>query len=228
VSNTDIVFLKNVPMFAGLSEEDLNALAASFRTRSYKKRDVLVFEGDVSDSLFLVTRGHVAVTQVNTEGKETVLSILKEGGVFGEMGVLDGAPRSASVVALRDVQALMLPRDAFLDLLERRPGMHRTVISGLCGKLRATNRSVQAISHLKMRERLAYLLLRLEKNFGEIVESGTRLNLKLTHQQIANMIGGTRETVNRTLMSFWEERLIDMRSAHIIIPDISKLAGMVA
>lgn len=228
VSNADIAFLRNVPLFAGLSESDLEALAASFRTRSYKKRDVLVYEGDESDSLFVITRGHVAITQINAEGKETVLSLLKEGEVFGEMGVLDGAPRSASAAALRDVQALVLPRDAFLELLEQRPLMHRSVTAALCAKLRATNRAVQAVSHLKMRERVADLLLMLGKNFGENVGSGTRLTLKLTHQQIANMIGGTRETVNRTLMSFWDERLIDMQSAHIVIPDTSKLAGMLA
>jgi CRP-like cAMP-binding protein len=225
-TNSDIVFLKNVPIFSGLSDDDLVALADSFRKRSYRKRDVLVFEGDASDALFVITSGNAAVIRVNAEGKETMLSVLKAGEVFGEMGVMEDAPRSATVVALRDMQALRLPRETFLKLLEQRPSMQRTIISALCLRLRSTNRSVQAVSHMDMRARLADLLLMLGKKFGENVESGTRLTLKLTNQQMANMIGGTKETVNRTLNSFWNERLIDKRSANIVIPDSSKLVGM--
>ena len=91
---------------------------------------------------------------------------------------------------------------------------------------RATNQAIQANAYQDIRTRLASLLLNLERNFGEKVDGGTRLTLRLTNQEMANMIGTTRETVNRMLNKFWDEKLIDMRTANIVVVDRAKLQGM--
>jgi CRP-like cAMP-binding protein len=224
----DASSLVRVPLFAQLGPEDLAAVAGSFQTQLYKKHAVLFHEGDAADSLFIVMSGCIAVTSVSAEGKEAILSILKEGDVVGEMGIIDAAPRSATVKALCDTRVALLGRDAFLELLDKHPMLNRAVISGLTKRLRATNQAVSAASYLQIKARLADALLMLEKNFGERFEGGSRITIRLTNQQMANMVGTSRETLNRTLNLFWDEKLIDMGSRDIVIPDLSKLAAMVA
>jgi CRP/FNR family transcriptional regulator, cyclic AMP receptor protein len=222
----DAVMLKKVPLFAEFSDEDVAAVASLTQGRRYAKHAVLVYEGDPGDALFVVISGNVAVTRVSNDGKETILSILKEGDFFGEMGVLDASPRSATIKALRDAEVAILARKDFLELLGRNPQMCLSLVAALSSRLRATNQAIQANAYQDIRTRLASLLLNLERNFGEKVEGGTRLTLRLTNQEMANMIGTTRETVNRMLNKFWDEKLIDMRTANIVVADHAKLQSM--
>ncbi len=222
----DAVLLKKVPLFAEFSDADLGAVASLAQTRRYAKHAVLVYEGDPGDALFIVIAGNVAVTRVSNDGKETILSILKEGDFFGEMGVLDASPRSATIKALRDVEVAILARKEFLDLLVKSPHMSLSLVLALSSRLRATNQAIQAAAYQDIRTRLASLLINLEKNFGEASDGGVRLTLRLTNQEMANMIGTTRETVNRMLNRFWDEKLIDMRTANIVIVDHDRLQAI--
>jgi len=224
VISANVEFLKKVRLFAGFGTNDLIAVSGLLRARRYTKRSVLMHEGDPSDALYIIRKGSVAVTRTSSEGKETILSILKEGDVVGEMGVLDEAPRSATATLLREGQMLILQRADFLDLLAKRADLNRAVISGLIARLRATNKATQARSHLSVKAKVADLLLMLADNFGEAGERGTRLTVKLTHQQLANMVGTTRETMNRTLTEFWDARLIDITGGSIVISDPASLA----
>jgi len=215
-----------VPLFAEFSDADLVAVASLAQTRRYTKHAVLVYEGDPGDALFIVIAGNVAVTRVSNDGKETILSILKDGDFFGEMGVLDASPRSATIKALRDCEVAILARKEFLDLLVKSPHMSLSLVLALSSRLRATNQAIQAAAYQDIRTRLASLLLNLEKNFGEKAEGGIRLTLRLTNQEMANMIGTTRETVNRMLNRFWDEKMIDMRTANIVINDHDRLQAI--
>jgi CRP-like cAMP-binding protein len=222
----DASLLKKVPLFAEFGDEELTAVAALVQTRRFAKHAVLVYEGDPGDALYIVVKGNVAVTRLSNEGKESILSILKEGDFFGEMGVLDASPRSATIKALGEVEVAILSRRDFLDMLARSAQMSLRLVLTLSSRLRATNQAIQAASYQDIRTRLASLLLNLEKNFGERVEGGTRLTLRLTNQEMANMIGTTRETVNRMLNRFWDEKLIDMRTANVVIIEHDKLQAI--
>lgn len=222
----DASLLKKVPLFAEFGDEELGAVAALVQTRRFAKHAVLVYEGDPGDALYIVVKGNVAVTRLSNEGKESILSILKEGDFFGEMGVLDASPRSATIKALGEVEVAILSRRDFLDMLARSAQMSLRLVLTLSARLRATNQAIQAASYQDIRTRLASLLLNLEKNFGERVEGGTRLTLRLTNQEMANMIGTTRETVNRMLNRFWDEKLIDMRTANVVITEHDKLQAI--
>lgn len=222
----DAALLKKVPLFAEFSDEDRTMVATLMIMRHYPKHSVLVYEGDPGDALFIVVNGNVAVTRVSNDGKETILTILREGDFFGEMGVLDASPRSATIKALGDVEVAILSRKDFLDMLARSAQMSLRLVLTLSSRLRATNQAIQAASYQDIRTRLASLLINLEKNFGERVEGGTRLTLRLTNQEMANMIGTTRETVNRMLNRFWDEKLIDMRTANVVITDHDKLQAI--
>jgi CRP/FNR family transcriptional regulator, cyclic AMP receptor protein len=219
-------FLKKVPLFAGFGDDEIMAVSRLLRTRRLTKHTILMYEGDPSDALYIIKEGSVAVTRTTSEGKESIISILKEGDVLGEMGVLDEAPRSATVTLLRDGLVLVLPREDFLALLAARPELNRAVISGLIARLRATNQATQTRSHSSVKAKVADLLLMLGDNFGEPAENGTRLAVKLTHQQLASMIGTTRETMNRMLTEFWDAKLIDMSGKNIVICDQISLAAM--
>jgi CRP/FNR family cyclic AMP-dependent transcriptional regulator len=219
-------FLKKVSLFTGFGDDEIMAVSRLLRTRRLTKHTILMYEGDPSDALYIIKEGSVAVTRTTSEGKESILSILKEGDVLGEMGVLDEAPRSATVTLLRDGLVLVLPREDFIALLAARPELNRAVISGLIARLRATNQATQTRSHSSVKARVADLLLMLGDNFGEPAENGTRLAVKLTHQQLASMIGTTRETMNRMLTEFWDAKLIDMSGKNIVICDQISLAAM--
>jgi CRP-like cAMP-binding protein len=223
----DAALLKKVPLFAEFSDGDRTAVAALMVARRYPKHAVLVYEGDAGDALFIVVKGNVAVTRVSNDGKETILTILREGDFFGEMGVLDGSPRSATIKAIGEVDAAMLPRKDFLDLLGKSPHMSLSLVLALSSRLRETNQAIQAAAYQDIRTRLAALLLHLSQQFGETVEGGIRLTLRLTNQEMANMIGTTRETANRMLNRFWDEKLIDMQTGHIVIADAAKLKTLV-
>ena len=223
----DAALLRKVPLFAEFPDADREAVAALMMTRHYPKHAVLVYEGDPGDALFIVVEGNVAVTRVSNDGKETILTILREGEFFGEMGVLDGSPRSATIKALRDVDVAILARKDFLELLGKSPSMTLTLVLALSARLRETNQAAQAAAYQDIRTRLASLLIHLSKQFGEQAENGMRLSLRLTNQEMANMIGTTRETVNRMLNRFWDEKLIDMRTANIVITDMAKLKVIV-
>ena len=220
--------LTKVPLFAALRDEDRAAVAPLMQTRHYPRHAILVREGDSGEGLFIILAGNVAVTRINSEGKETILSILKEGDFFGEMGVLDGSPRSATIKAHREVEVAILSRNDFLNLLGKSPQLAVSLVLALSARLRATNEAMQATAYQDIPTRLAALLLNLGKNFGEPMDGGVQITLRLTNQEMANMIGTTRETVNRTLNRFWDEKTIDMRTGNITILDAAKLEAMVS
>jgi CRP/FNR family cyclic AMP-dependent transcriptional regulator len=220
----DVGKLKESRLFAAFSDEDLAVLSAAFIGRRYGKHDVLVHEGDSADALFIVVDGAVSVSNITAEGKEVILSILKAGDTFGEMGLLDAQPRSATVRALRDTHVMILGREVFMNLLERRSSLNQALLASLAQRLRETNLAVQAASYMHIDARLTEALHSLAMRFGERVDGGTKITVRLTNQQMASMVGTSRETLNRTLNRFWDEHLIDMRTGYIVIPDGSKIA----
>jgi len=220
--------LRNVPLFRDFDETELMQVAGLITTRRYAKHQTIFREGDPGQTFYLILSGSVAVVRIAPDGRETILSILKERDFFGEMSVFDTSVRAASVRTMTDVEVGVIERDDFLGLIDKTPRIGRLLVIALSERLRAANKLIAATTSQDIRARLASLLLNLMQNFGEPVSSGTRISLRLTNQEMANMIGTTRETVNRTLNRFWDERIIDMRTAHVIIVEPDKLRTIVA
>jgi CRP-like cAMP-binding protein len=223
----DSSVLRRIPLFRDFSEDDLRLIAAAVQQRRYAKHQFVVREGEPGGTFFIITSGSVAVARVAGDGRETILSILKEGDFFGEMSLFDTALRSASIKTLTDVEVGILMQDDFLRLMDRSPQIGKLLVIELSERLRAANALIAATTSQDIRGRLATLLLNLSKNFGEPVENGTKITLRLTNQEMANMIGTTRETVNRTLNKMWDERLVDMRTAYIVVTESEKLKALV-
>ncbi len=220
--------LRNVPLFRDFDMAELAEVAQLVTTRRFAKHQTIFREGDPGQTFYLILGGSVAIVRIAADGRETILSILKERDFFGEMSIFDTSVRAASVRTLTDVEVGVIERDDFLALIDRSPRIGRLLVNTLSERLRAANKMIAAATSQDIRSRLASVLLNLMQNFGEPVSNGTRISLRLTNQEMANMIGTTRETVNRTLNRFWDEHVIDMRTSHVVIVDPEKLRGMVS
>jgi len=219
--------LRNVPLFRDFEQSELSEVAQLITTHRFGKHHTIFREGDPGETFYLILLGSVAIVRIAADGRETILSILKERDFFGEMSIFDTSVRAASVRTLTDVEVGAIERDDFLALIDRSARIGRLLVIALSERLRAANKLISATTSQDIRSRLASLLLNLVTNFGEPVASGTRISLRLTNQEMANMIGTTRETVNRTLNRFWDEHLIDMRTSHVIVVEPEKLSALV-
>ena len=219
--------LRNVPLFRDFDAAELSEVAQLVTVKRFGKHQTIFREGDPGQTFYLVLSGSVAIVRIGVDGRETILSILKERDFFGEMSIFDTAVRAAGVRTLTDVVVGVVEREDFLALIDRSLRICRLLVIALSERLRAANKLISATSSQDIRSRLASLLLNLMQNFGESTALGTKISLRLTNQEMANMIGTTRETVNRTLNRLWDEHLIDMRTAHVIVLDPEKLQAMV-
>ncbi|MFY9780974.1 MAG: Crp/Fnr family transcriptional regulator [Candidatus Baltobacteraceae bacterium] len=220
--------LRIVPLFRDFDVAELAEVAQLVTARRYGKHQTIFREGDPGQTFYLILEGSVAIVRIAPDGRETILSILKERDFFGEMSIFDSSVRAASVRTLTEVEVGVIERDDFLALIDRSPRIGRLLVISLSERLRAANKMIAATASQDIRSRLASVLLNLMQNFGEPVSNGTRISLRLTNQEMANMIGTTRETVNRTLNRFWDERLIDMRTSHVVIVEPDRLRAMVS
>jgi CRP/FNR family transcriptional regulator len=219
--------LRAVPLFRDFEAAELSELAQLIATRRFAKHQTIFREGEPGQSFYLILSGSVAIVHMVPDGRETILSILKERDFFGEMSIFESALRAASVRTLTDVEVGIIDRADFLALIDRSPRIGRLLVTALSDRLRAANKLIASTTSQDIRSRLAALLINLGQNFGEPTPTGLRISLRLTNQEMANMIGTTRETVNRTLNRFWDEHVIDMRTAHVVIADQEKLQAMV-
>jgi CRP/FNR family cyclic AMP-dependent transcriptional regulator len=223
----DTTILRNIPLFREFEDAQLQQVAQTAALRTYHKHEFIVREGDPGGTFYIILDGSVAVTRVASDGRETILSILKSNDFFGEMSLFDSSLRSASIKTLSDVKVGVIDEKAFLEVLERSPKIARYLVTALSQRLRAANQLIAATTSQDIRARLASLLLNLSQSFGEKAENGVKISLRLTNQEMANMIGTTRETVNRTLNRFWDEKLIDMRTSHVIVVEPDKLRSLI-
>lgn len=219
--------LRAVPLFRDFDDAQLEQIAAAVTNQHVGRHQFIVREGDPGETFYLIVEGSVAVCRIAADGRETILSILKEGDFFGEMSILDSSLRSASIKSLTEVELGIIKRSDFLSLLDNNPRIGKLLVIELSERLRAANQLIAATTSQDIRSRLASLLLNLCENFGEKTEQGVRISLRLTNQEMANMIGTTRETVNRTLNRFWDEHLIDMRTSHVVIVDQERLRTLI-
>ena len=195
----DKSFLRKVPLFEGLKEEELEAIASVTITRSFSKDQVIILAEEEGDALFLINTGQVKVSIVSEDGREVILSLLGEGAEFGELALLDEKPRSANVVAMSDAELYMLHRSDFLQLLYRVPKIAITLLAELATRLRKTDRKIEGLALLDVTSRISETLLQLADEQGEEHSEGLHIPNRPTHQQLANMSGTTRETVSRVL-----------------------------
>jgi CRP/FNR family transcriptional regulator, cyclic AMP receptor protein len=216
--------LERVSLFAGLDRATLERLAAGLRTRRFRRGEVLFHQGDPGDALFIVSSGAVKIMLPSEEGDEAILTTLRPGSFFGELALLDGAPRSATAVALEPTETLVLPRDRFRLLIDTEPASRDALLAALAGELRRLTDHVEELHFLDMTGRMAARLLRLANEAGVAGPGGTiRLEGPYTQGDLAAMIGATRQSVNKLLGQFVDDGLIRLDKEAIVIVDLPGL-----
>lgn len=205
--------LGNIPLFSSLSESDLQALSAHAFTRAFPKNAIIVNEGDTSDSLYIIVSGKVKVFLSDEQGKEIILDTQGPGEYFGEIALLDEAPRSASVMTLDASTFLIISKNDFREYLGKNPDIAFGLIRELTRRIRTLTASVKGLALRDVYGRVAAALSSLATNEnGKLV-----INEKPTQQDIANMIGASREMVSRIFKDLTAGGYVKIEDKKIII-----------
>jgi CRP/FNR family cyclic AMP-dependent transcriptional regulator len=213
-----IDLLRNVPLFAGLSDQDLDALAGSLGKRTFAKNMIIFHQGSLGQTLYIVESGKVRIFLLSESGQETTLNIYGAGDVFGEFSLLDGLPRSAGAVAMEKTVTLTLSRKDFMRHLEACPRMAVNIMQLLTLRLRFTTAQTESLAFLDVYGRVAMRLLDLAGRYG--TEKGSiELDLHLTQAELATWVAATRESVNKVLGAFRDQGLIAVEGQTITILD---------
>jgi CRP-like cAMP-binding protein len=210
-------WLGRTVLFSGMSEHELANLAGIARHRSLRTGEVLFDQGDEPDGLYFIVTGILRIYLTAEDGREATINLLEDGEVIGEISLLDGLPRSAGIAALTDSDLIFIPRDPFMQMLGSSTLLARQIILTLCERLRAANAQVdQAIFH-DLRHRLLVLLRQLAVLHGTIERDVAVVDLDLTQGTLAQMLGASREAVNKQLRALAKENRIAMKGATIEI-----------
>ncbi len=212
--------LAAVPLFSGLKPEELALVAKQLRRRSFAEREVIVHRDGPGDALYILTAGKVKVA-CSGEENETIIALMASGDFFGELSILDGEGRSADVVALEPTEVLVLSAADFNRCLANMPGIAVSLLRELAGRLRRSTSWIQALSSQDVYGRIAQQLLSLSDTHGVDSPMGKRIALRLTQNDLAGIVGASRESVNKAVGYFKSKGYIsvDASSYHITIHD---------
>ncbi|MCU0302532.1 MAG: Crp/Fnr family transcriptional regulator [Thermoanaerobaculales bacterium] len=196
--------LSSVELFAELNDSELDELTGLAQVRKLEKDTTIFHAGDPADAVFVIASGRVKVVITSSDGKEFILTVLGPGQVFGEMALLESAPRSASVVTLSAVEVLAMSRADFQRLLDSSPRISQRLMAILSRRLRRANAKMESLAYMDVAGRLARYLLDLARDHGQRLGNGWVVVRRPTHSDIAHSIGTSRETVSRLINEFEE------------------------
>ena len=216
-------FLKANTFLGRLPDPALDALMERGQQRQYAKRDIIYRRGEPGDSLMVVLRGRIKLSNVNLSGKEIVLHFLVPGNIYGEIAAMDGRERVANAVALEESEVFLIYTRDLMPTLKAHPEAMFEIIRELCKKVRAGAALIED-STLEMRARVARGLQRLAQHHGRRGEAGICLQMALSHTELGNYLGLSRANVSRQLSQLREANVITIEAAQIVILDEDGLA----
>ncbi|GGR71049.1 Crp/Fnr family transcriptional regulator [Nocardioides luteus] len=216
--------LRHAPLFSELDDESMSAVLAMMRQDTIKRGQVLFHEGDAADRLYAVTSGKVKLSRASSTGQDSVLAILGPGQVFGELSLFDPGLRSSTVTAVTDqVELASLSHDDLLTWLDGRPSVTRGLLALLSGRLRKANDVIGDLVFADAPRRVAKALLDLAERFGQETDEGLRVRHDLTQEELAQLVGAARETVNKALADFAAKGWVKLESRGVIITDMERI-----
>jgi len=214
-ANVSTILLHNVPLFAGLDEAQLGVLVRTVVRKSFRRNVNIIGAGDPTDSLYIIIDGRVKVMMCDEQGREVILSILGRGEFFGEMGLLDDSPRSASVVTLEPCELLSISKIDFKRSLAENFDLSLMVMRGLVKRLREADSKIGSLALMDVYGRVARLLLEM----AEDVDGEKIVVKKVSKQDIAKMIGASREMVSRVMKDLQLGGYIEVRGRSLVLRD---------
>jgi CRP/FNR family transcriptional regulator, cyclic AMP receptor protein len=215
-------FLENLPLFARLDRNELAALATRARVEHHSAGSTVFLKGSPGRCMMAVLRGGVRISSPSAGGREIVLNVINPGQVFGEIALLDGLERTADAVAIMDCDLLVLDRRDFRPVLLRRPDFCVGLLELLCQRLRQTSLQVEDALFERLDSRVAKALFRLACPPGQAAPAGP-IPLQLSQLELGNLVGASRESINRTLRAWQREGIVELAKGSIVILDVNAL-----
>lgn len=218
-----VAAVRTQPMFRGLPREDQDRIIAFASVRDHDRGHVLWNEGDPPDRLTIILKGRVKVLR-HTQGADILLEIFNPGEPVGALAVYKGIPYPASAVCMEPTSLLLLPRADYLEMLERRPHLARSIINELTRLTVSLMRKLQETRSQRIESRIAKLFLTLAERMGRETPEGTEIPLRLSRQEVAEMVGTTVETAIRVMSRWGREGVLVTGERRFVIPSRERLA----
>ena len=215
--------VKKAPLFAALDDEASATLMSSMTQTRLERGDVLFNEGDQGDRLYVIREGKVKIVRRSQDGRENLVAILGPGEMFGELSLFDPGPRTMTATAVAETQLLGLGNEDLNGLLQGRPGVAKVLLAALAQRLRRTNENLADLVFTDVPGRVAKALLDLSARFGRPVEEGVLVAHDLTQEELAQLVGASRETVNKALADFVHRGWIQRQGKSVVVLDEERL-----
>jgi CRP-like cAMP-binding protein len=215
--------LAGSPLFGQFRPDELNRLVSFLRVAHYPARRVLFRKGDPGTNMMVVLEGRVQICTHSEEGREFVVNIINPGEVFGEIALLDGSDRTADAVTMDRCELMILERRDFVPFLRDHPDACMRLLEVLCQKLRWTTGVLEAALFLEGASRLARVMVHLASLYGQPVDHGVEIRIRLSQQQLANMVGMSRESINKQLGQWRDDGIVAIDDGRITITDLDAL-----
>lgn len=216
-------YLKQVSLFANLADEDIRELMAAAKRRTFRAGEVIFHRDDPGQVLYMIKEGKVKICIISPDGQEISLAVFGKGECFGEFALLDGLPRSADAIAMEKVECYTLQRSDFHNAIMKNPKIAIQVLEALTKRLRNTDNMVEDLIFLDVYGRVAKKLLELADAHGVKTDDGVRIDVRLTQQELASMVGASRESVNKVMGYFTEKDFISTDKHRITLHRIADL-----
>ncbi len=216
-------YFKQVSIFSDLPEEDVRTLTSVAKRRTFRSGEVIFHREDPGQVLYMIKEGKVKICIISPDGQEISLAVLGKGEYFGEFALLDGLPRSSDAVALEKVECYTLQRSDFQNAILKNPKIAILVLEALTKRLRNTDQMIEDLIFLDVYGRVAKKLLELADTHGVKVDDGIRIDVRLTQQELASMVGASRESVNKVLGYFTDKDFISTDKHRITLHRIADL-----
>ena len=216
-------YLKQVSLFANLADEDIRELMAAAKRRTFRAGEVIFHRDDPGQVLYMIKEGKVKICIISPDGQEISLAVFGKGECFGEFALLDGLPRSADAIAMEKVECYTLQRSDFHNAIMKNPKIAIQVLEALTRRLRNTDNMVEDLIFLDVYGRVAKKLLELADAHGVKTDDGVRIDVRLTQQELASMVGASRESVNKVMGYFTEKDFISTDKHRITLHRIADL-----
>lgn len=220
-------FLRGVELLNGLSSEDLVKAAQTCQIVRFRRAERIFTESQPGACLYVVMGGRVKIFGSSAQGRSKTFAYLEPGDFFGEMSLIDEEVRSASASALEDSVLIMLKAEDYRKLMLARPAMALSVLKTLSGRLRKANKEIEALSFNNVLGRIAQILLDLGERYGKNLESGIRIEMQLSHKELAEMAGTAREVISRVISRFKRMGCIQFADNKFTITDREKLKSWI-
>ncbi|HKE68636.1 MAG TPA: Crp/Fnr family transcriptional regulator [Nocardioidaceae bacterium] len=215
--------LRQAPLFSSLDDDAAASLRSSMSETRIGRGDVLFHEGDSGDRLYVVTDGKIKLGRTSADGRENLLAILGPGQMFGELSLFDPGPRSATATAVTPCTLMSLGHDELLRWLEDQPSVARALLHQLAARLRKTSDVVADLVFSDVPGRVAKALLDLSRRFGRTADDGIHVHHDLTQEELAQLVGASRETVNKALADFAMRGWLRLEPRSVVLIEVERL-----